>query len=1184
MRFKTQSTLILSLIVAALLGIGALVQLQLTQERLRQTLADQQFTLVTQVASEVDARMRISTAALTAAAAMADTALRQDRAMAFLADQKALQELFDDLLLLAPNGAVMADYPPLEGRVGLPGDNFRPYLPYGRDAATPGGVIVPPPYRGPVVQEPIQAVLVPVPTAQGGVAGYLAGLLRVNQPNFLGGLATRPVGKTGHFTVVTQNRIALVSRFPERILKVAAPVGANPLLDQALHGFEGVRDGVTSYGQPAVLAFRTVRSTGWVVGAVLPAEEAYAPIRVLQRTVVAFLVLGTALVGIAVWFGARRILAPLAQLRGQVRLLRENPGHPLAFPGAPTPASRDEIGRIAEEFRSILQELAEARGLAEERANELQSILDASPIVIGLVQDRRLIRVNRVFETMFGWTPAEAANQTVEPYYLDHEDFESFGRQLYPALGHGGVAKFERRFRRRSGQVFWANFYACLLDAAQPAQGLIIMVEDIDERRAREEALHESEARYRQMFENNTSVMLLSDPAAGRIVDANPAACRFYGYSRDRLTGMSVWTISALEPAEVEAEKCLAHQEGRPYYHLRHRLADGEIREVEVHAGVMEVRGRRLTYSIIHDITARCRAEAQLQLAATVFAGSGEGIVITDTGNRILSVNKAFTAITGYQPDEVIGQDPRILASGRHGPEFYAAMWQSLNYQGSWQGEIWNRRKDGEVYPEWLSIFVVDDEAGSQAAASGSVARRHYVAVFADITERKNSEARIRHLAEHDPLTDLPNRTLLADRLVQALGQAARDRRQLAVLFLDLDRFKNINDSLGHQVGDALLRQVAGRIQTEVRSTDTVARPGGDEFVVLLPEIDSPQDAAVVAGKLLTSLGRPYAVDGHDLMVTVSVGISVFPDDGLDAATLVKNADTAMYHSKESGRNAFHFFTADMNARVLERLSLETSLRRALERDEFILHYQPQVSLRRGEEGRLVGMEALVRWQHPELGLLPPGRFIPVAEDCGLIIALGEWVLRESCRQAREWQLDREARGLVPVPVAVNLSALQFRHAGLEETVAQALADSGLPPELLELELTESIMMQDGERAVEVLHRLKGRGVSLSIDDFGTGYSSLAYLKRFPLDKLKIDRTFVRDIASSADDATIAATIVNMARSLKLLVLAEGVEAEDQRDFLAGLGCDFMQGYLISPPVAPEPFRDAYLFQETAEG
>lgn len=1180
MKFKTKSTLILTLIVAVLLGVGALVQLQVTQERLRQTLADQQFTLVTQVASEIDARMRLNTAALSAAAVSAGGEMQGRAAAAFLADQKALQELFDELVMLDGTGVVIADFPPREGRVGRPGNNFTPYLPYGREVAS-AGVIIPPPYLGPILQEPVQAILAPIRNAEGGVSGYLVGLLRIAQPGFLGGLATRQVGKTGHFSVFTQNRIALVSRFPERILKEVAPYGANPWLDQALQGFEGVRDGRTSYGEPAVMAFRTVRSTGWVVAAVLPAAEAYAPIFVLQRTVIAFLFVGTALMGGAVWFGARRIVAPLARLRNHIRHLRTDPTQIAKMPLAPTPASRDEIGRIAEEFRSILQELAGARSLAEERANELQSILDASPIVIGLVQERCLIRVNRVFEAMFGWSPAEAANQSVEPYYLDHDDFLAFGQELYPALLQGGVAKFERRFRHRSGRVFWANFYACLLDTSQPDKGLIIMVEDIDDRRRREEALHESEARYRQMFENNTSVMLLSDPQTHRVVDANPAACRFYGYAHEALVGMSVWDISALGPDEVAVEKEAAQREGRPCFHLRHRLASGDVREVEVHAGALEVRGRLLTYSIVHDITARCRAEAQLQLAATVFEGSGEGIVITDADNRILSVNKAFTAITGYPPEEVIGQDPRILASGRHDKDFYAALWQSLLYQGSWQGEIWNRRKSGEIFPEWLSIFVVNDSYMRTSPAGENVGR-HFVAVFADITERKNSEARIRHLAEHDPLTDLPNRTLLADRLALALAHADRDQRQLAVLFLDLDRFKNINDSLGHQVGDGLLRQVASRIQAEVRATDTVARPGGDEFVVLLPDIESPQDAAVVASKLLHSLGQAYEVDGHDLMVTASIGISVFPDDGRDATALVQNADTAMYYSKESGRNAFHFFTADMNARVLERLSLETSLRRALERNEFVLHFQPQVGLIGEQRDQLVGMEALVRWQHPDLGLVAPGRFIPVAEDCGLIIALGEWVLRESCRQAREWQLIREAQGLSPVPVAVNISALQFRHSGLEASVVAALADSGLPPQLLELELTESIMMQDAERALELLDRLKQRGVSLSIDDFGTGYSSLAYLKRFPIDKLKIDRTFVRDIATSADDATIAATIVNMARSLKLLVLAEGVETEAQQAFLADLGCNYMQGYLVSPPVGADHFQTTYLLPAIA--
>ncbi|HET7776486.1 MAG TPA: EAL domain-containing protein, partial [Azospira sp.] len=744
-----------------------------------------------------------------------------------------------------------------------------------------------------------------------------------------------------------------------------------------------------------------------------------------------------------------------------------------------------------------------------------------------------------------------ALGHSVAPYYPSAEAFAEFGQQVYPAVAEGRVAHFERQFRRADGTVFWANFYARLVDVGQPQQGIIVIIEDIDQAKRQEESVRESEERYRQMFENNTSIKLLIDPEDGAIVDANPAAAGFYGYPLALLRTMNIHQINELSPQEVQEEMALAAREARRYFNFRHRLAGGEVREVEVHSGPLLVRGRRLLYSIIHDVTARKRAEEQLKLSAKVFEGASEGILICDRDNRIMSVNRAFTEITGYSEAEVRGRDPRVLNSGRHDTAFFATLWHHLKTAGTWQGEVWNRRKDGEIYPEWLSITTVWDEAGAVS---------NYVAVFADISERKRHEERIRFLAEHDFLTGLPNRSLLHDRLEQAVVHGQRSGESLALLFLDLDRFKNINDSLGHHTGDALLQEVGRRIQTCVRGADTVSRPGGDEFVILLSSITSPQDAARVAEKLLSTLTRPYQLAGHELVITASIGIAVYPEDGEDFQTLLKNADAAMYYSKEAGRNSFHFFTQDMNARVFERLSLENSLRRALERQEFLLHYQPQVDL---ASGRVIGFEALIRWQHPELGLVPPLRFIPIAEDSGLIVPIGEWVLQEACRQNRAWQ----EQGMPAVPVAVNISVLQFRQPQFETTVAEALESSGLPPAFLELELTESMMLHQGEAAVGLLDRLKARGVQLSIDDFGTGYSSLAYLKRLPLDKLKIDQAFVRDIATDPDDAAITATIIQMAHNLGLAVIAEGVETEAELAFLQRHACGAGQGYHFARPM-----------------
>ncbi|HJW02863.1 MAG TPA: cache domain-containing protein [Azospira sp.] len=541
----------------------------------------------------------------------------------------------------------------------------------------------------------------------------------------------------------------------------------------------------------------------------------------------------------------------------------------------------------------------------------------------------------------------------------------------------------------------------------------------------------------------------------------------------------------------------------------------------------------------------------QLKLAAQVFESGSEGMVITDNSNRILTVNRAFTAITGYTAAEVVGRDPKIFSSGRHGPDFYAALWDELQATGTWSGEIWNRRKDGSVFPEWISISAVRDESGQVS---------HHIAAFSDITERKAVEAKVRHMAEYDALTNLPNRVLLNDRIGQAIAADNRTDSRLALLFLDLDRFKNINDSLGHAVGDQVLCQVSERLRACIRASDTVSRLGGDEFVILLPELEAPDQAASVAKKLIAAVAEPITVGSYDLSVTPSIGIALFPEDGADGETLLKNADAAMYHAKELGRNRYQYFTQEMNTRVSERLAMENSLRQALQREELVLYYQPQFDLR---DGRLVGCEALVRWRHPELGMIPPGRFIPVAEESGLILPIGTWVLQEACRQARAWQ----EQGLAPITMAVNLSAVQFRHAKLVQIVQDALADSGLESQWLELELTESMLMADVAHNTAILGQFKAMGIRLALDDFGTGYSSLSYLKRFALDKLKIDRSFVQDLPDDAEDAAITAAIIGIARHLGLDTVAEGVETEAQRDFLAAQGCAKMQGFLGARPL-----------------
>lgn len=673
----------------------------------------------------------------------------------------------------------------------------------------------------------------------------------------------------------------------------------------------------------------------------------------------------------------------------------------------------------------------------------------------------------------------------------------------------------------------------------------------------------ESEERLQSLLDS-TAEGILGSNIDGNCTFCNPAALRILGFKTPQdILGNNVHQLihhSHPDGSHYPASECRGLREIWKGNGVRiddevFWRADGRPVPVEYLAHPVW-RDGVITGSVIAftDISERRKMDNQLHLAAKVFENSREAIFITDATNRIITVNGAFSDITGYRPEEVLGRNPSILQSGEHGPDFYRAMWQALNKDGYWQGEIWDRRRNGEIFPVWVSISVVYD-------AHGAIS--HHIAMYDDITERKAADERIRFLAQHDALTGLPNRSLLQDRLLQALANAQRDNEQVAVLFLDLDHFKTINDSLGHHIGDQLLQDVARRLNHCVRGNDTVSRQGGDEFLIVLGQLKSPGDAAHIAQKMLDAVAQPYEIDGHELRVTPSIGIAIHPDDGHDTETLIKNADAAMYHAKENGRNNYQYFTADLNSRAFERLSLENSLRRGLAHGEFLLHYQPQINL---STGTIVGLEALVRWQHPDFGLVLPARFIPVAEESGLIVPLGEWVLREACRQNRAWQQN----GLPAMPVAVNLSAHQFHQKNLAQVISGALRESGLDARFLELELTESVVMRGSESTVETLARLKQMGLMLSIDDFGTGYSSLSYLKRFPIDKLKIDRSFVRDVTLDQDDAAIAGAIIAMAHSLRLKVIAEGVETKEQSDFLKEQGCDEIQGYLFSKPLPAE--------------
>lgn len=668
----------------------------------------------------------------------------------------------------------------------------------------------------------------------------------------------------------------------------------------------------------------------------------------------------------------------------------------------------------------------------------------------------------------------------------------------------------------------------------------------------------ESERKFRRIFHNHNAVMLLIDQESGKIVDANNAAQSFYGYKNDELTRMRIQDVNVLSDREIKQQMENAAQSNKNYFLFQHRLANGEARYVEVHSTPIEYGPRRILFSIIHDITDRVHSEQKLKLDAKVFEHSQEGVLVTDAHNKIISINKAFSDITGYQREEIVGRDPGLLSSGRQDPDFYNQMYQAIETHGFWRGEIWNRKKDGTVYPELLSISKVENDANEIT---------NFVAVFSDISKLKQSEAKMEQLAHYDALTELPNRLLLKSRIEHAFENLNRHpNEKFALLFLDLDNFKIVNDSLGHMVGDELLKQVADRLKQCQRDSDTLARIGGDEFVVLVEGYENTDELADIALTMINTIKPAYTLNGmQEAVVGASVGIAVYPDDSQDIDQLFTCADAAMYRAKHKGRNTYAFFTESLTKSANQRMRRSNELRKALQNDELELYYQPQIDL---VTDSIVGAEALIRWNHPKEGLLAPGAFIQIAEESGIIHEISKWVVKSGCQQLKKWQEE----GL-DITLALNVSPRDFQYDDFIGEISRTIARYDINPEGLEIELTENGLMETSNQVMQLLHRLKSLGVSLAIDDFGTGHSSIAYLKHFPVDKLKIDRSFVKDLGTENMDKTIIDTIVKMGKNFELKVLAEGIETQQQQAILTELHCDIAQGYYFSKPLPIDDFN-----------
>ncbi len=784
-------------------------------------------------------------------------------------------------------------------------------------------------------------------------------------------------------------------------------------------------------------------------------------------------------------------------------------------------------------------------------------------ITISRLSDGKVLDINESGLRLFGYSYEQVIGMNI----IEHDVWVNPAeRDVMKKIiaRDGNLRNFNTRMKNARGEILDVQLCAEPIELGGEGH-MVFTTRDMTELKKAERDLRDSEEKFSKAFHSNLDSITITSLDDGLIIDANRGAEKLFGYESVDVIGktsteLGIWEI----PSDRDRFKDLLKAQGFvTNQETRMRHANGAILDVLISAESIELDKQACLVVTTRDITSMKRATQELALAATTF-NTHDAIVITDRDANILRVNPAYSRITGYAPEEVIGKNQCILNSGHHEPAFYKTLWQQLKQTGTWQGEIWNRRKNGEIYPQWETITGVRDEAGEIT---------HFVGILQDITERKLAESEIVRLAFYDTLTELPNRRLLLDRLEHELHSAERREECGALLFIDLDHFKTLNDSLGHAIGDELLIQVASRLKDSVRDGDTAARHGGDEFVVLLSGLGenlqiATENTLTVVSKIQSELSRSYSLLGFEHQITPSIGIAIFPHDSDNRDDLLKYADTAMYRAKAAGRNTVCFYQPDMQKIAKYRHDMEMDLRQVFTRRELHLYYQPQLD----SNGVMKGMEALLRWQHPSRGLLAPDEFISIAEETGMILPIGEWVLREACRYMKTW-LDDQAteRALI---MAVNVSPKQFRQTGFVPMVSSIIQETGLPYGNLMLEITEGVVVENITDTIEKMEALKTLGIRISIDDFGTGYSSLYYLKRLPLDQLKIAGVFVKDITTDPADAVIVETIVAMAQHLNLEVIAEGVEQLAELDFLRTKGCKLFQGYYFSKPLPAEEMVD----------
>jgi diguanylate cyclase (GGDEF)-like protein/PAS domain S-box-containing protein len=940
-----------------------------------------------------------------------------------------------------------------------------------------------------------------------------------------------------------------------------------------------------SFESDRLVLFRRIVFSGESIGTIY-IESDLQPLHVrLREHLVA--TLATALITLLLAFfltpGLQRpISRPLAELVQTVKDISNASDYSVRA----NLTSRDEFGTLVTAFNTMLEQIEEQNDQLRQHREQLEqqvasrtaelfaanarlklqaeALNAASNSILITDLTGKIVWSNPAFTVSSGYRSEEVLGKTPSLLKSGKHD-KAFYAQMWTMIVSGATWHGEIVNRRKDGTQYHEEMAIAPVSAdSGEVTHFVAIKQDITDRKRAEEALRRSEEQYRLLFDSNPIPMWVFHRTTLRFLSVNTAAIRQYGFSEADFLDMTIADIRP--PGDIpvplrDVGVCIQGLQEPTIW--KHRKKNGDVIDVELVCNGLDFHGTNAVLVAAYDITEQKRSKEMLQESENkyraLFQDSADAYWLIDE-NRFIDCNSAALQLFGYStkaefthPAAISPPNQPDGAPSRTAAERKIA---SALLNGKEQFEWLHQRKNGEVFPAEVCL--------SALTLSG---RQMLLATVRDITERKVAEERVQFLAYFDALTELPNRILLQDRITKAIAGARRRKEKLAVLFLDLDRFKIINDTLGHSAGDALLQEVAARLKAWARDQDTVARVGGDEFVLLLTGVPMASDAAVAAQRVVDQMASEFSIHGSSLNVTCSVGVSVFPDHGLDAETLVKNADAAMYCAKQRGPNNVHFFTDVLNAQMVERLTLEHDLRLALGRKEFFLVYQPQLEI---TTGRIVGLEALLRWQHPELGLVPPDKFIRIAESSGLILPIGEWVLRTACSQAEKWQNE----GLPHVEVAVNVSAIQFRQDGFRELIQGVLTETGLAPQYLALELTESLLLTNADVVFSVLQELSEMGLKLAIDDFGTGYSSLSYLTQFPVSKLKIDRSFIRDVATNPNDAAITSAIIGMAKSLNLKVIAEGVETEAQIAFLRAHHCDEIQGYYFSKPLSVDDVAD----------